>query len=228
MTIQDLIRIAPIPRNTVETANWSMWRELEPSWGITFPSDYKEFISSYGTVCIADFIYVFNPISKNRNVNLVEMRDQVLNGFRYLRDKYGASEVPFPLYPEPGGLLPCGTTDNGNTLFWLTDGSPENWPLIVSAPRDARYEKFDMTLTEFMTKILSRRISCMVFPETFPPEWPSRRAIPPVRWTRATPSPGHTKSWANSMRRSVIWPGACNSGWRPHQTISTCWYSGQS
>jgi hypothetical protein len=34
-------------------------------------------------------------------------------------------------WPAPGGLLPLGTTDNGDQRYWLTAGAPQAWPLVV-------------------------------------------------------------------------------------------------
>ena len=46
---------------------------MATDWGrFTIPSDYIEFINEYGTGRIADFIVIFNPFSKNEDVNFFE------------------------------------------------------------------------------------------------------------------------------------------------------------
>jgi hypothetical protein len=37
----------------------------------------------------------------------------------------------YPLYPEPGGLLPWAGTGNGVQLCWLTEGESDAWPVVV-------------------------------------------------------------------------------------------------
>ncbi|MFC3450510.1 hypothetical protein [Amycolatopsis speibonae] len=45
--------------------------------------------------------------------------------------------VPFALWPEPGGLLEWARTGNGDALYWLTEGEPEDWTTVVWNPRDS-------------------------------------------------------------------------------------------
>jgi hypothetical protein len=39
-------------------------------------------------------------------------------------------------------------------LFWLTEGEPADWPLLVWPP-EQRFLRFDMPLTEFVYKLFS-------------------------------------------------------------------------
>ena len=34
-------------------------------------------------------------------------------------------------FPEPGGLLPAGGDTNGGSIFWITDGPPGEWSLVL-------------------------------------------------------------------------------------------------
>lgn len=39
---------------------------------------------------------------------------------------------PYPLYPQHGGLLAWGLTQDADYLFWRTDdGDPDGWPVVV-------------------------------------------------------------------------------------------------
>jgi hypothetical protein len=40
-------------------------------------------------------------------------------------------DFPRSLFPEEGGLLPWGVTDNGDILNWITSDNPEKWSILV-------------------------------------------------------------------------------------------------
>jgi hypothetical protein len=76
-------------------------------------------------------------------------------------------------------LLPWGTDENGNTLHWLTEGVPNDWPVIAES-HDGEIERFDMSMTTFLAKALTREIrpkhiwywpfADMIFTPTPPPK----------------------------------------------------------
>ena len=39
---------------------------------------------------------------------------------------------PFPLFPEPGGVLPWGYLRSPGVAYWLTGpGDPDEWPVVI-------------------------------------------------------------------------------------------------
>jgi hypothetical protein len=49
-------------------------------------------------------------------------------------DKAGYGiEIPYPIFPESGGLLPFGSLADVDILNWLAVGDPGRWPLVYSA-----------------------------------------------------------------------------------------------
>ncbi|WP_018220958.1 hypothetical protein [Salinispora pacifica] len=36
-----------------------------------------------------------------------------------------------PVWPEPGGFLPFANSIDSDELGWLTEGNPDEWPLII-------------------------------------------------------------------------------------------------
>jgi hypothetical protein len=135
------------------------------------PSDYKAFIERYGSGTIDHFLWVLNPFSANKNANLLEQRESILNAVRELKKDW-PDQHPYNLFPEPSGLLPFGGSDNGDMVFWLTDGEPDEWRVVVNAARDPEYDRFDCNMTDFLAGILTRRIRSIVFPDGFPSPQP--------------------------------------------------------
>ena len=55
----------------------------------------------------------------------------MLESYREGRDGWLVEQCPFPIFPEPGGLLPAGGDTNGGSIFWITDGPPGEWSLVL-------------------------------------------------------------------------------------------------
>jgi hypothetical protein len=165
MSIDKLTTVLPPPANPVE--NRGDWAAVEKGLGTPLPRDYKDYIATYGTGSINDFISPCNPFSSNKNLSLQrEIREQ-LEGLRGTREKF-PDLWPIPLFPEEGGFLPWGKTDNGDVLHWVTEGAPDEWTVAVTAARDPEFEVHPFDMTEFLAKILTREIVCAVFPAKFP------------------------------------------------------------
>ena len=116
------------------------------------------------------------------------------------------SERPYPFWPEPGGLLPFGGTDNGDTLFWLQRGSPDDWPVVVWDRGRLGYELLDCGLTDFLAGLATGAILPKEFPDglssvdcLFAPSTPwvwvpdEYRASARMRLTPGPPNPW--RSW---------------------------------
>ncbi len=41
-------------------------------------------------------------------------------------------DMPYSVFPDPGGPLGWGSNINADQFFWLTDGDdPDSWPIIA-------------------------------------------------------------------------------------------------
>lgn len=77
-----------------------------------------------------------------------------------------SEQVPFPLWPEPGGLLPWGSTDNNDHVFWLTIGEPDRWPVVAT-----NWDEWWVCsggMQSFLVNVLNGGAPCPVFTEEFP------------------------------------------------------------
>ena len=125
------------------------------------PDDYKLFTNVYGSGRFNDLFYLFNPFdSDGESGNLVNQafrRDcfglSVLDSYDEIKS-IDPTLCPFLTFPAPGGLLPLGGDLNGGYAFWLTEGMPEEWPLILY-PDWFEIEQHDMALVDFLVLWLS-------------------------------------------------------------------------
>ncbi len=169
MNIDSLLNNLLPPQKPVEIPTVEDFLAVEKQLG-NLPDDYKTFIARYGTGVINHFIWILNPATANQHLNLVSGGEPVIGALRELRST--GERCPYALFPETHGLLPFGKTDNGDSLFWLRIGEPNQWPVVVNAARDAEYEKFDCRMTDFLEGILTRQLKCSIFPAEFPNEPP--------------------------------------------------------
>jgi hypothetical protein len=128
------------------------WAAIEGSLtGLTLPSDYKELAETFPNGRFRDLVRPIRPGDVNNPVT------EYLGYYAYRLDDMrtwregGFGEFPYPIYPEPGGLLPWAEGPGGEMCFWLTAGAdPQSWP-VVSADRDfMTWQRFPGSMCEFL------------------------------------------------------------------------------
>jgi|SRR5262245_14118189 len=163
--LAELVYIMPPP----ETPRAAMgdWQSVAATLGTSLPSDYVAFISRYGTGRISDFLWVYNPFEENRYLNLLTQYPIVLEADRHIRERFPEA-LPEPLFPESGGLLLWGGTDNGDRLYWRTNAHPDSWTVVVWQSRGPKYANYALTMSGFLCAWLRGSIRVPVFP---PDDW---------------------------------------------------------
>jgi len=166
MTVESLSKLITLPALPVDCGSVEGWQRIEESLSTALPNDYKKYINRFGSGSIGRFLWPFNPFSRNENLNLIEQVKIRLNALQVLKDRF-SEKHPYPLYPEMGGLLPWGATDNGDVLFWLTDGKPDDWIVVINESRGPKFEKFEETTTSFLSKLITGDIVSNIIPNDF-------------------------------------------------------------
>jgi hypothetical protein len=170
VSIERLEAIIPPPARPEEVPDAAVWETVERNVA-ALPADYREFVSRYGTGWIDSFIWIFNPASRNPNLNLER---QVQKQLQVLEEvNQGGMEFVIPLFPQVGGVLPFGITDNGDLLVWKTDGDTKNWTVGVLGARSSPLLIFAMDMTSFLAGVCGGSIACAVFPQDFPSQNPA-------------------------------------------------------
>lgn len=170
MAISDLEAVMP-PPNTTSAIEPTAWVEVEGSLGTSLPSDYKDFIGTYGLGRVAEFLCVLTPFSDNPNVNLSVQMERKLSA---LRELHAAGEkAPYPLFPATGGIMPFAVTDNGDVLHWETNGPPDAWHVVVNDARSPMYEVHNSGMTTFLAGLFSPDFDSAILPRGLTPEFRS-------------------------------------------------------
>jgi hypothetical protein len=141
MSIDKLLRVLPVPKHRPTVGDWSRVP-------FELPDDYKDFIARYGAGNLADYVHIWSPFAAGTS-DLVAQATQYSNDLRSIRSKHHR----YKFYPDKGGLLTWGRTDNGDSLTWSTTGPPSKWRVVVTDGIDATPTA--KTFTEFLTGIVS-------------------------------------------------------------------------
>lgn len=154
----ELVRPAPKPRAEVD------WPSVQQAIGSVLPVDYRKLIEVTGPIRVGEFLTVFAPGAQNPNVDLLVQVGARLGALQEIKRSWGTRECPYPLWFEPGGLLPWGGSDNGDTLFWLTRGHPDQWTAVVGEARGPGFDEYPIPATEFLVAFLSGGLRSTVMP----------------------------------------------------------------
>lgn len=197
MSIENLIKAVPPPDKPFEVFR-GPWDVIEADLGMPLPQDYKAFARLYGSGYFMGFLGIDIPNTQNPNTRL-EWQAQVVCGIFKNDD-----ELPYPMWPAPGGLLPFGSTDDGDYLFWLTDGRPDNWRVVVWDRGFGGFEKLDVDVTDFLAGLATGE----VLPKEFPDDLlPCSRLFQPHSTVPQVPlRPGVKLSWRMTPPRWDIAP----------------------
>ncbi|EOU9551259.1 SMI1/KNR4 family protein [Cronobacter dublinensis] len=165
--INKLTQILPPPASPSDSGKGKTWPLIPGS--IKFPSDYVDFINTYGSGRIADFIVIFNPFSKDENVNFFDQYNYISEDLGYLIES-DSDYYKYKLYPDDNGLIPVGVTDNGDYIFWVVT-SKENsnqWGTAVIPSRSPDVEYFKCNLVSLIEQILDKSLKASSLPDDFP------------------------------------------------------------
>lgn len=203
------------------------WKQAEEEVGVALPPDFCELAGRFPYGVFQGYLsFLPSPASledlcERRLADLRRWRDNTPDDdeikYRKYLEELAASEgeelppepalfVPFPLWPEPGGIFPWATGSHGEIFFWLRSGPDSgSWPVVWCHGEDFEWEQFDGTTTEFLIALVSglidaRQLGSPIFPP--PPRFdkfehlqyrPTAGLTPPPsdERNRTTPGPGH-------------------------------------
>ena len=109
------------------------WTEVESSLGIRLPSDYRRLMSRFPSGAFAERFYVYSPVQSTETLEVFQ--DEWRSRLGWLREVRSApnSAIHYPIYPEPGGLIPWGS-GNEHTYYWKpSEGTdPNSWTVVFA------------------------------------------------------------------------------------------------
>jgi len=161
MSDRRLADLLAIPRGAA--ARDPRWAAVEGELGLRLPGSYKALVERFGASSWLDFLHVLSPFDER-----LELRcrsEAALEADRALRRQF-PSHYPLPLYPEPGGLLPWAVSDNGDVLYFITAGPPDEWPTLVKGARAPEFEVCFLPPALLVHHFTARRLRSAILPES--------------------------------------------------------------
>jgi hypothetical protein len=158
LAIEDLLALVPPPTQPTDPGSESAKAEVEKRLGLPLPKDIYDYASRYGTGMFSDTLIVHNPFAPD----YFDLIGEVSRCYHELKQSEGDAVIPLDVYPTRPGLLVCGSEVNGGMIFWLTDGEPDKWPLILMTV-DFQFERRNSSLTTFLAQVFSGHTGCVLW-----------------------------------------------------------------
>jgi hypothetical protein len=176
--LDELIAVIPPPAAPNVAMTDDDWLDLYVQIGTRLPTDFVETCKRYGVgffyskthrmsanVALYTGRYLGHRHQSYAYRQVVPARLAALRGVREKRK----ARVPFPLYWEPGGLLPWGATTNDVDLCWLTSGaSVDLWSTVVLRAGTGQHEVFEMSAIQFLARVIGGSVTSKLMPKGFP------------------------------------------------------------
>ncbi|MBN9523923.1 hypothetical protein J0H58_36345 [bacterium] len=144
------------------------WAGIEMELGTGLPRDYKTLLATYtGT---APFFGWFDFLRPEGRLEAIEgttylrcLRDDLLEDERVYARQAGKvvadvrSPIPFPVFPEDGGLFQWGSMPDWVTFHWWQLGPPDTWGVVVAYKWIEEFHHFPgRTTTQILAEIAER------------------------------------------------------------------------
>lgn len=163
MSIGALLEAVPPPPAGQGDVFSGQWGTVEAEVRAPLPQDYKDFVRLYGNGYFMEFLGIYMPKARNHHIRLERMVRVVSSGYADWDD------LPYPMWPQEGGLIPFGGTDNGDQLFWLPQGTPDEWTVVIFDRGGLCFEAVDRDLTGFLAGLATGEVQPNAFPEDLLP-----------------------------------------------------------
>ncbi|MGP4012751.1 hypothetical protein [Streptomyces sp. 4N124] len=157
------------------------WNVVESELGAPLPPDYKAIVDRFPRGLFRGLVRVSRPGDPNRpKTDFLGFNRHRLDDLRTARES-GRALLPYPVFPEPGGLLPWGFGVQDEHFFWATeDRDPARWPVVVSDSSFTRWSEFGGGIGEFLVEVASGRWDASPFGANLTGEAPFIVEEPPV------------------------------------------------
>jgi hypothetical protein len=153
--LAELVEVMPPPKRPLHAEG--DWEAVEAAMGLRLPTDYKAYIRTYGSGMVNSCLDIPSPLRPGENV-----RRWWTSWAEFYSDIAEYVHTPYPVFPQPGGLLPFGTLGDVDILNWLTVGEPEQWPFVYYDREKGFFEIKGLSSVEFVLEAVTRRSPLLI------------------------------------------------------------------
>jgi hypothetical protein len=146
------------------------WGALEEELGSPLPEDFKELATSIGVGEFSEYLYVYTS-GKSDQFSVVGPLSGIRRALAWRPVSVRVYE-PYGIFtPGEGGLIPWGAAvQEGVEFYWLAGGEePNEWPILARLDPSEEWYRFDMTVSEFIFRMLTadEKVDPFRIPEVF-------------------------------------------------------------
>jgi len=140
------------------------WPAVEASIHRRLPNDYKELLATFPDGTFGGLIHLNRPGEDGHpRTEFLGYYGFRLDDMREWREG-GYGSFPYPIFPEPEGVLPWASGPRGEVICWLTeDEDPERWPVVVPDADFTQWHQFPRSACEFLVELVTGRFDTSVF-----------------------------------------------------------------
>jgi hypothetical protein len=109
------------------------WASIEQAVGFRYPAEFRELCSTFPPGEFQSLLKVLHP---SAGPDPAAHAEEVTGYAALLRDDAARRGLPYPIYPDPGGVVPWAIIGFDYVIGWLADAeTPDAWPVIVCDSR---------------------------------------------------------------------------------------------
>ncbi|WP_124282694.1 MULTISPECIES: SMI1/KNR4 family protein [Streptomyces] len=148
-----LIRLVPPPARAGAMVHWEA---VQTAWRLVFPPDFKAFLAQYGDGLSDLDLSVLVPSTVTPDT--CDEPGAPKGGMGFITADARATWMdtkPNDIDAAVGDLVAWGADGSGDLYCWLTQGAPEDWPVVFFSHGDDTWTRFDCGMTQFLCRMLS-------------------------------------------------------------------------
>jgi hypothetical protein len=136
---------------------------------LPLPQDYLTFLHVYGAGDILNPRYLWSVLDLTLDAEVFRASQIIGAGEDRYLDLRGQKVLAYPYGMD---IVPWGCDDQGDTFYWVTDGEPDEWTVVVG-----RFELFEtnVSFVQFLYDSITGKANYVGHPE---PAWD-----PPIRYS---------------------------------------------
>ncbi len=168
MPLRELLAVCAPPARPIHVPTASQWSDLEALVGHALAPDYRALLERYGSGAFGafdeqgsffDLAFVLSPGEPpgKHDVNAIPLMMELTRTVADIKSQW-PEQVPFPVWPEPGGLLYVGGTTTTHSIYWRTTGSEDAWTCVVGDYGCDNWFEWSGDLTSLLAAMVAGRV----------------------------------------------------------------------
>ena len=141
MAFDELLALLQPPAEPLGRCDSTDWESIEARIGTSLPTDFKQFMQTYGGCSLWDYMQIVSP--KGIPSPLEKQHSLVAKYLPRLQSRFAA-------FPIPGGLLLFASDENGNHYLWKTGDSADEWTIVLLSEDLQDHFHFDGSFSGFI------------------------------------------------------------------------------